>query len=507
MSFNARLNALDQELDIQGSLRQEQNRVLSDEPSQLGRPTGQTDAASSLVAGAPGGQMRVSSSLGIFSNADLTNFLTISGALTGSNNGTFAIVNFVDANTVDVLNASAAVPDGNNGVISLAERQPYSLEDDLNFERTDRRDIKGTTNFYDAVPTYQQTTNMGTNIPANLSNIATHTTDAMSLNKNLLVYASGVFSGTTNFLLSSPGNLKHSDNVDKSGVPIFDSANNTFQNDWTSCYVDIQTPDGHDMYVMSGSHAGEKIFGITVTGSSVSPNSVDVKWYSVPEGGNIATQSTPYTWEAGLVVTTASFYLGYNQRLDQLDINALRTQFTLGIESDVGLANDINNLYQVIGATEPAVSLAGLLTNTGPNYIFDVLSATPTVVQALNALNSGSGDRTYTGPYLTSGQTIAQSLQALSNGIASGSEVSGSVTRYITRLTGSVPAGVPIPTPAAYTLDGTNNGGHLMVFTRGLLRDPGTAATNDDYTETSTGTVTFFSQVKKGDHINWLTIK
>ena len=514
MSFNARYNALDQELDIQGSSRQEQNRTLTDEFNQLGHiVSGVSNAAASIIAGAAGGQMRVSSSLAIFDATNLsdrTNFLKVSGALTGSNNGVFLIVNVVNVNEVDVVNASAGIPDGNNGALSIQEYQPYALEDDLNYTRTDRAAIKGTTNWYDGIPTYQQTTNLGTNITASLQQIAGHTTDAMSLNRNLRVVFSGSFSGSLSCVLTSSNNLKHSNGTDKTGVPIYDSANNSFQNDAQSCYVEINDLHANELYVLSGTHAGEKVFGLTVTGSGVgvSPNSVMVAFYSVPLAGDISTQKTAYSWESGQPLT-ASFFIGYNQRLDQLDINAMRSMLSLGIESDAGLRNEIANIESVIGSAYGAVSLAGLLTNTGNNYIFSVLSATPSVVQALNALNSGSGDRTYTGPYLTSGQTLAQSLQALSNAIVSstGSAGVGTVSRYITRLTGTIPAGVPTPTPIAYTLDGTNNGGHLMIFTRGLLRDPGSPANNDDYSESTTGSVTFFSKNKSGDHIDWLFIK
>ena len=507
MSFNARLNALDQELDIKGSERQEQNRTLLDEFNQLGHiAAGIANAAASLIAGAPAGEMRVSSSLAIFDAvtlSDRTNFLKVSGAASGSNNGVFLIVDVINANVVDVVNASAIVPDPNNGAISIQEYAPYALEDDLNYTRTDRKAIKGTTNWYDGIPTYIQTTNLGVSVTASLQQIAGHTTDAMSLNRSLRMILSGALSGTTEFLLSSAGNLKHSDNVDKTGVPIFDSANNTFNGDDMSCYVEINNvANDNELTVQSGPQVGNKIFGLTVTGSSVSPNSVTVKWYSVPHGGNITTDKVAYTWEAGQPVT-CSVYLGYNQRLDQLDINALRSQLTLGIESDADLRQDVNDLQTLIGSADGAVSLAGLLTNTSPNYIFSVLSATPSVVQALNALNSGSGDRTYTGPYLTSGQTIAQSLQALSNGIQAATSGSG-VLRYITRLTGNLPAGAVVNTPGAYILDGTNNGKSLMIFTRGLLRDPGPVVNNNDYAETTTGSVTFYQKMSLGDHINWL---
>ena len=124
------------------------------------------------------------------------------------------------------------------------------------------------------------------------------------------------------------------------------------------------------------------------------------------------------------------------------------------------------------------------------------------MVSALNVLNQQIGNRTYTGPYLTSGQTITASLQALSDAINT-----ASVVRTIERLLADVNANTAhtLPGGITYVLDGTNNGKFLFVFWRGLLRDPGTVVNGDDYQETSTTQITPYSKIKAGDHITYMT--
>jgi hypothetical protein len=56
----------------------------------------------------------------------------------------------------------------------------------------------------------------------------------------------------------------------------------------------------------------------------------------------------------------------------------------------------------------------------------------------------------------------------------------------------------------SYTPDGTNNGKNMWVFTRGLLRDPGPASGGNDYAETSSTQITFYSRLNTGDHINYI---
>lgn len=192
---------------------------------------------------------------------------------------------------------------------------------------------------------------------------------------------------------------------------------------------------------------------------------------------------------------------GFNERLDSLDANAFRTVPALGILTDATLANRVNNLYTTVGISDGYSSLLGYLTNTVANYaFFNLPDATPSVVEALNTLNAQIGDRTYTGSVLTSGQTIAASLQALSNAMGS-----SSITRVIERLSADVNANTAhtLPGAASYSPDGTDNGAGMWVFTRGVLRDPGSVAGGNFYEETSSTSITFYSVQKAGDHINY----
>lgn len=498
-----RLNALDQALDIAGSLFQSQTMTESEEPLGFGAPIpGQTGSAATITAFNSG----VSTIGGLtgMSATDTGNFLTMSGAATSGNNGTFLIILVHSATSVDVANPTGSFPDANSGSLVWTERGPYTLQDDINYIRTDRQEIKGTTNWYDPIPVYQRPTAVGTNVPANLTNIATKTTDAVAYIVNRAFFGESVAATNTLVTLTAAGQLKHSDPVDRTGIPVFDSA--PFTGDWNACYVHIvdgytgSPTAGGELFVLSGPHAGERIFGQTYNGSSTSPNSVEVHFYSAPINVNYATSATAYTWEAGQP-TTINLLYGYNERLDLLDENAFRTVPALGILTDASLQLEINNILSQIGSVSGDTSLNGLLTNTGPNFIFNNLpNATPTVVDALNTLNAQVGDRTYTGPILTSGQTIAASLQALSNAISS-----SHVSRTIERLAAPITVGTvhTLPGGLTYTLDGTNNGQFLWVFERGVLLDPGPVSGGNDYTETSTTSITLYKMAKTGDHLNY----
>lgn len=86
---------------------------------------GQTGAAANIVAGAAVGNMRVTGLTGMTA-LSVGNYLTISGAASGANNGTFLIAAFNNANSVDVVNAGAVIPDANNGALAWTERRPYT---------------------------------------------------------------------------------------------------------------------------------------------------------------------------------------------------------------------------------------------------------------------------------------------------------------------------------------------------------------------------------------------
>jgi hypothetical protein len=265
-------------------------------------------------------------------------------------------------------------------------------------------------------------------------------------------------------------------------------------------YSDLE----NELIAVGGAEDGYRIFARTRAGSGTSPDSIELEFRAVPLGMSI-TASVPYTWD-GYQPTNIHAIYPYRQSLHAMDENALRVLLVNGLVGDVN--NDkqgIEDLYTLIGATSGSTNLVTVLTNTGNYFPFsDLPDATPSVVEALNVLNEQIGGRTYTGGLLSSGQTVTASLQALSTALEAANFV-----RIIERVVTGFNAGTAhtIPGGASYTVDATNNGQNMLVFARGLLRDPGPVSGGNEYQETSTTQVTFYFRINNNDHINYLIYK
>lgn len=501
MPAYTRKNALDQALDIAGSLTQSDTLTLSGEADGYGSSiSGQTGSAANITTVASG--VATVTGLTGMSASSIGRMLSLSGAASASNNGSFLIVAVNSATSVNVSNASAVANDANNGSIAWSERGVYTLEDDLNYTRTDRKLIKGTANFYSSVPVYQRPSAVGTNVPANLANIAGKTTDAKAMVINRKFQGATVAASDGYFLLTDTGNIKHADATNRTGVPIQDGADSGADE---ATYVEIINPATEAALEVLADPT-KRVFGRTRAGSSTSPNSVEVEFRQVAKGGALSA-STAYTWEAGQP-TTVDMYYGYRQTLDNLSETALRTVLTNGIVGDADSAQDMADVRTALGIADNVTSLAGLLTNTTNFFAFsDLPDGTPSVVEAFNTLNTQIGDRNYTGSSLTDGETLTQSLQALSDAIVVAVNASG-IIRIVERLGADVNPGSAhtIPGAATYAADagGAGEGQNMWVFTRGILRDPGSVVNGDDYSETSSTSVTFHARQKAGDHINYI---
>lgn len=87
--------------------------------------TGGTGAAASITT-VVNGVATVTGLSGFASGTAGQRWLTISGAASGGNNGTFKILSFVSATSVTIRNSAAVASDANNGSISWTERIPLS---------------------------------------------------------------------------------------------------------------------------------------------------------------------------------------------------------------------------------------------------------------------------------------------------------------------------------------------------------------------------------------------
>ena len=328
---------LDQFLDVGGSCTQLDSLDTSQEPLELGRPvTGQTGSSASISAVL--GDIATITGLSGMSASSVGRILSISGANTSTNNGNFIIRSFASSTTVTVENISAVAGDANNGSILWVEREPYTLEDDLNYRRSQEKEIKGTINWYDSIATYQRPTSTSTNIDANLNNIAGNTLDAHAWILDRFQENVTVSMGSTFVTITDIGNVKHADSTDITGVPIYDGYDAGRESVCFVAIVDAKLDgygDGSELRVLDGAHKDERIFGLTRAGSSVSPNSVEIAFYSAPiDDWDLSSIST-YIWEAEQP-TEINVCYGFRTRLDQFDETALRSNLIKGSLSNTG---------------------------------------------------------------------------------------------------------------------------------------------------------------------------
>jgi hypothetical protein len=188
-----RTSDADQQIDIRGSLNQSDGLNISDEPLLLGAQI--SNGSSGSITISPEGFVIV----GNVGNVNVGNFLQITFG-DSQNIGSFFIHDVASGNGI-IINPNA-ITDSHNGSVVWIERQPYSLEDDLNYERSDRSEIKGLP-YYEKVPTYIRPDATNVNVPANLSNIAGKTTDAKGIVINRRFSSINVPVGSTYFTLTS----------------------------------------------------------------------------------------------------------------------------------------------------------------------------------------------------------------------------------------------------------------------------------------------------------------
>lgn len=322
-------NLLDPALDISGSLSQKENLVQSEEPLKLGsRIIGQIGNNASIVNS---GTTTISGLSGINSNS-VGHYLSIFGAANSNNNGIFLIKSINSSTSVNIANA-LAVSDVNNGNISWIERNVYSLEDDLNYVRTDRSEIKGVS-YYEPVPTYFKCDDSVTPVPANLSNIAGNTTDAKSFILTRKFENATVNDGYLYINLSANvGDFPYANSVNKLGVPIFDGYDS---GNYTACYCEVIDPSiGSGLEVLSGIYIGNRIFGLSKQGlTGIDGNSFEVELRSVAIGHDLST-SIQYVWEIEQPNIVDVFF-PFRECLAGMDENAFRTTLVNGLFAESG---------------------------------------------------------------------------------------------------------------------------------------------------------------------------
>jgi len=297
-----------------------------------------------------------------------------------------------------------------------------SLQEDLNVVRTLMKDLKGTSDWFGDLGNYFDPTDTDigntANKDLNLSNISGNTLDSKTVIIAVSDDNSGAgftVSGTSTGILFVPTSSAYADPADRRGLPIFNSVTNsgTYYDEGGSdnvCRADIiNTATEAEMQDSSGYTIYAKLHDGADNSGSGENTDVFVKFYANGVECNLSdVQPSP--------PSNISIIYPYRRRMsDMQEYEWLRTDFVSSWEGDIELIEDITNLWNFTGASDGTTDPTW--TNTSANYL---LNANPDdLMEAINDLNDGIGDATYTSTYLTNGEDITASLDALGLGIQS----------------------------------------------------------------------------------------
>lgn len=170
---------IDPELDVQGRVSIVNTRSLTDEAAERGAQDGSQatgNGSSDNVTAPDGNDVQTATVAGASFTASMVGkFVTVASMTNGANNGTF-LVTAQTGTTISYVNASGVVESSISATFDVYA--PYSAADNVDFNATDRKNIKGTASHTTDVPTYVRPSAIGTSVPANLTNIAGNTLDA-----------------------------------------------------------------------------------------------------------------------------------------------------------------------------------------------------------------------------------------------------------------------------------------------------------------------------------------
>lgn len=236
------------------------------------------------------------------STDNVGHFIFLSG---GVDNGTFHIVG-VDSGDY-VVEASNQTNPNFTGGAGTGEILYYpNLEDDLNYARTDRKLIKGTTNHHDPVPTYADPDNTANPIIANIEHLKTRHAGALLVKVGVtdvnggpgyaLTTGNEAVRVLTSTLYTNATRLTGLPTIDGSGTP--DASNHKLT------LVDIKDLDGVPLTRQDGA----EIWGRLIDGGGTTAGGLNVLGGpSVGEGTDVVVQfftgdkgtgGSPYTLTA-----------------------------------------------------------------------------------------------------------------------------------------------------------------------------------------------------------------
>lgn len=383
------------------------------------------------------------------------------------------------------------------------------LEYDLNVIRTLMKQLKGTDNWYDALPSYQNAEDTDNDIPVSLSGIAGNTLDA----KTILLAVNDSNSGNGFSLTPGDGgflfnnSLAYATHTNRLGLPIFQSTTNSGTYYDEGEYRDeVVTIDLLDMSNNSefrdsnGDIVFAKFHDSSDFGGGGTGTNVYVKFY---------TDAGPYTITADDPTSIRIVY-PYRKLMSQVEEHEwTRTDFISSWEGDAVLIDRIVDLWSYVGSTDGTRTPSWTSISGSP-----MVSSEANLVDAIEAINTGFGDRIYTEHnYIDSGDFFTDSLDDLDMAIAALADTlsDGSNDKHVEIVTSDITAGTvhQLPVGLTYTpkSESGHQGGNMDVYLDGQLLSASTGSFGEnedkDYSETSSTHITFHFDIYQYSNITY----
>lgn len=395
-----------------------------------------------------------------------------------------------------------------------------TLQGDLNVIRTLIKDTKGTSYWYSDLGNYFDPTSASGGLDTksvSLANMAGNTLDSKTILMAVEEDNSGsgyTVSGVSTGALVSVSTA-YATPTSRVGLPIYASTANagSYHDEGGQdrvCRVDVvdmsagaemQTDAGHTIYAKMHDAAD---FSGTGTGTDVY-----MRLYANDAVTDLSTVS-------GGAPSSIKFVYPHRKLLSNMsEYDWLRTDFISSWEGDVELVEDIQNIWSFTGASNDDGSAQPWDNATG-NYM--LASDPDNLKDAIDDINDGIGDATYTpGNYITSGETVATSIEALDIQLKTVTDdledVSGN--KIVESVSSTIGANVyhDLPGSVLYTPDATSGseGKNMDVYVGGQLlsADTGSGGANADrdYGETTTSGVTFRFEIQTGRNVTYMIRK
>jgi hypothetical protein len=375
------------------------------------------------------------------------------------------------------------------------------LEHDMNVFRTLIKQIKGTSDWFTANPTYTDPTATDTDKTISLNEMSGNTLDAHTIILAVTEDQSGagysLTPGDEGFLFTT--SLQYATPIDTTGLPIFASTTNSGSyNDEGGLdrvvgidVIDMDT--GGEFRDANGDIVYAKFHDAADHSGTGDGTDVYVKFY---------TEEGEYTTTSGDPSSVMIVY-PYRKVLSDMEEHQWnRTDFVSSWEGDEAIVSDIADLWSYTGSSDGVVDPAW--TSIPGSPIVD--GSVDNLKAALDALNTELGTRDFTeSNYVTSGESITDVLDDLDTSMALvASTVAGGVEeRYVVTVDQDYTAGdsYTLPVGVSYTpsSDSGKQGKNMDVYLDGqlLVASTGAGGANEDrdYAETSPTTIEFHFDV------------